>query len=57
MGAETLIHARTPLGSDMRVVVPREIKVKSGEALQPRARTRARRMCSTVREGRCAHER
>ena len=28
MGAETLIHARTPLGNDLRVVVPREIKMR-----------------------------
>ena len=40
MGAETLIHARTPLGSDLRVVVPREIKVKSGDALSLRTDAR-----------------
>jgi len=40
MGAETLIHARTPLGSDLRVVVPREIKVKSGDALNLRTDAR-----------------
>ncbi|WP_119302817.1 ABC transporter ATP-binding protein [Dongia deserti] len=33
MGAETLIHARTKTGSDIRVVVPRDKKVKTGEAL------------------------
>jgi ABC-type sugar transport system ATPase subunit len=33
MGAETLIHARTRIGGDIRVVVPREKKVKTGEAL------------------------
>jgi len=33
MGAETLIHARTRTGSDIRVVVPREKKVATGEAL------------------------
>nr|WP_298681648.1 ABC transporter ATP-binding protein [uncultured Dongia sp.] len=33
MGAETLVHARTVTGSDIRVVVPREMKVKPGEAL------------------------
>jgi multiple sugar transport system ATP-binding protein len=33
MGAETLIHARTRTGGDIRVVVPREKKVKTGEAL------------------------
>jgi multiple sugar transport system ATP-binding protein len=40
MGAETLIHARTPLGSDLRVVVPREIKVKSGDTLSLRTDAR-----------------
>jgi multiple sugar transport system ATP-binding protein len=40
MGAETLIHARTPLGSDLRVVVPREIRVKSGDALSLRTDAR-----------------
>ena len=40
MGAETLIHARTPLGSDLRVVVPREIKFKSGDALSLRTDAR-----------------
>ena len=33
MGAETLIHARTRTGNDIRVVVPREKKVKTGEEL------------------------
>ena len=33
MGAETLIHARTKTGSDIRVVVPRDKRVKIGEAL------------------------
>ncbi len=33
MGAETLIHARTKTGSDIRVVVPREKRVKMGEVL------------------------
>jgi ABC-type sugar transport system ATPase subunit len=33
MGAETLIHARTRTGGDIRVVVPREKRVKTGEAL------------------------
>jgi ABC-type sugar transport system ATPase subunit len=33
MGAETLVHARTPSGGDIRVVVPREKRVKIGEAL------------------------
>jgi ABC-type sugar transport system ATPase subunit len=33
MGAETLIHARTKAGSDIRVVVPRDRRVKAGEAL------------------------
>ena len=38
MGAET-IDARTP-GSDLRVVVPREIKVKAGDALSLRTDAR-----------------
>ncbi|MCU0906922.1 MAG: ABC transporter ATP-binding protein [Rhodobacteraceae bacterium] len=33
MGAETLIHARTSGGGDIRVVVPRDRRVKVGEAL------------------------
>jgi multiple sugar transport system ATP-binding protein len=33
MGAETLIHARTKVGGDIRVVVPRDKKVKLGELL------------------------
>ncbi len=33
MGAETLVHARTQTGGDIRVVVPREKRVKIGEAL------------------------
>ncbi len=33
MGAETLVHARTSSGGDIRVVVPREKRVKVGEAL------------------------
>ncbi|MEQ8345996.1 MAG: ABC transporter ATP-binding protein [Sneathiellaceae bacterium] len=33
MGAETLIHARSRAGSDIRVVIPRELKVSPGEAL------------------------
>ena len=33
MGAETLIHARTAAGGDIRVVVPRGMRVKIGEAL------------------------
>ncbi|WP_395675607.1 ABC transporter ATP-binding protein [Inquilinus sp.] len=33
MGAETLIHARTRTGGDIRVVVPRDRKVKVGEPL------------------------
>ncbi|MFN4142242.1 ABC transporter ATP-binding protein [Aestuariivirga sp.] len=36
MGAETLIHARTAAGGDIRVVVPREKRVKVGEALNLR---------------------
>ncbi len=33
MGAETLIHARTKAGGDIRVVVPRDKRVKIGEVL------------------------
>ena len=33
MGAETLIHARTREGNDIRVVIPREKKVKTGETM------------------------
>ncbi|MCA0431836.1 MAG: ABC transporter ATP-binding protein [Proteobacteria bacterium] len=33
MGAETLIHARTKTGNDIRVVVPRDKRVKIGETL------------------------
>ncbi len=33
MGAETLVHARTKAGADIRVVVPREKRVKIGEIL------------------------
>lgn len=33
MGAETLIHARTKAGGDIRVVVARDKRVKTGEAL------------------------
>jgi multiple sugar transport system ATP-binding protein len=36
MGAETLVHARTRGGNDIRVVVPREKRVKTGEALHLR---------------------
>lgn len=33
MGAETLIHARTPTGDDIRVVVPRAQRVRVGETI------------------------
>jgi multiple sugar transport system ATP-binding protein len=36
MGAETLIHARTSAGGEIRVVIPREMKVKIGEAMHLR---------------------
>jgi ABC-type sugar transport system ATPase subunit len=36
MGAETLIHARTKIGDDIRVVVPREMRVKGGETMHLR---------------------
>ena len=37
MGAETLIHARADAGPDIRVVVPREHKVRIGEMMHLRA--------------------
>jgi multiple sugar transport system ATP-binding protein len=37
MGAETLVHARTITGCDIRVVVPRETRVKPGELLHLKA--------------------
>lgn len=37
MGAETLIHARTSGGHDIRCVVPRDIKVRVGETLHLKA--------------------
>jgi ABC-type sugar transport system ATPase subunit len=37
MGAETLIHARGKAGEDIRVVVPRQMKVKVGEHMRLRA--------------------
>jgi ABC-type sugar transport system ATPase subunit len=36
MGAETLVHARTDNGADIRVVVSRDKRVKTGEALHLR---------------------
>ena len=33
MGAETLVHARTAADTEIRVVVPRERRVSSGETL------------------------
>jgi ABC-type sugar transport system ATPase subunit len=36
MGAETLVHARTGGGDDIRVVVPREARVQVGETLHLR---------------------
>jgi multiple sugar transport system ATP-binding protein len=36
MGAETLVHARTSGGADIRVVIPREMRIKTGEALHLR---------------------
>lgn len=36
MGAETLIHARGEAGHDMRVVVPRDVKIAIGELLHLR---------------------
>jgi multiple sugar transport system ATP-binding protein len=40
MGAETLVHARTPRGIDIRIVTPREYRVKAGETLHLRADAR-----------------
>jgi multiple sugar transport system ATP-binding protein len=40
MGAETLVHARTATGRDIRVVVPREARVKVGETLHLKADAR-----------------
>lgn len=37
MGAETLIHTRGEAGHEIRVVVPREVKVRIGETLHLRA--------------------
>ncbi|MGE0007824.1 MAG: ABC transporter ATP-binding protein [Parvibaculaceae bacterium] len=37
MGAETLVHARTPDDSDIRVVVPRDVRFRIGETLHLRA--------------------
>ncbi|HLH48004.1 MAG TPA: TOBE domain-containing protein, partial [Roseiarcus sp.] len=36
MGAETLVHARTAGGHDIRVVTPREARVKIGQTLHMR---------------------
>jgi ABC-type sugar transport system ATPase subunit len=33
MGAETLVHARTKTGGDIRVVVQRDQRVKIGEVM------------------------
>ncbi len=40
MGAETLVHARTQAGRDIRVVTPREARVKVGEMLHLRTNAR-----------------
>jgi multiple sugar transport system ATP-binding protein len=40
MGAETLVHARTAAGRDIRVVVPREARVRVGETLHLRTNAR-----------------
>jgi multiple sugar transport system ATP-binding protein len=37
MGAETLVHARSGAGHDIRVVVPRDVRVRVGEKLHLRA--------------------
>ena len=36
MGAETLIHARGEAGHEIRVVVPRDVRVRIGERLHLR---------------------
>jgi multiple sugar transport system ATP-binding protein len=40
MGAETLVHTRTPSGDEIRVVFPRESRVKAGETLHLRTDAR-----------------
>jgi multiple sugar transport system ATP-binding protein len=40
MGSETLVHARTQAGRDIRVVVPREARAKVGETLYLKANAR-----------------
>jgi len=40
MGAETLVHARTPGGHEIRFVVPRAIRVRAGETLHLKANSR-----------------
>jgi ABC-type sugar transport system ATPase subunit len=40
MGAETLVHARTPGGHEIRFVVPRAVKVRVGEPLHLKANAR-----------------
>ena len=40
MGAETLIHARGRAGEDIRVVVPRQMRIKTGEMMHLRADAR-----------------
>jgi multiple sugar transport system ATP-binding protein len=40
MGSETLVHARTPRGTDIRIVTPREYRVKSGETMHLRSDAR-----------------
>ena len=40
MGAETLVHARTAAGREIRVVVPREVRVGVGETLHLKTNAR-----------------
>jgi multiple sugar transport system ATP-binding protein len=40
MGAETLVHARTAAGRDIRVVVPRDVRVRVGETLHLKTNAR-----------------
>ena len=51
MGAETLIHARTAVGGDIRVVVPRSQRIKIGEVLHLRPDPRQTHFFDERRKG------
>ena len=51
MGAETLIHARTRTGSDIRVVVPRDKKGEDRRGAPPRSGSRANPRLRRRRKG------